>query len=569
MTDKTKIKTFCSAKVCLLAITFLAIWLILEIIGNPIGNFPLNDDWNYARSVKILLEESRLAITTWSLAASLTHILIGYLSCLIFGFSFEHLRFAVLITSLIGHVVLFYWLISINQNKIIAFIAICTLAFNPIYFILANTFMTDVPFVTLAISTIYLLSSQLHKMGTNNNANHFIQQTIFCTVFTTLTCLSRQIGIVIPIAYLFALIKHRSLKGKPLRVQIISILPLVIPILAIAAFQFWLAKTTFSLSYATETHYLMNKFSLGAGAIILEFLTNIIRALVYCGLFFIPALPILLPAFISQLERKQKLFFIALSTEMTILISLGLIFRNSLMPLADNVLFNFGLGPILVGGNILPPNWPIAPIWFWQIVTFTSTCAGTILVSMIVLTCMSNKKQKNISLYFYLAILFLFLTVIFVRGFFDRYLIFVIPLLFAIFNCLIPADYNIANSLMKKLNIGLSIIFILLFASFSAFATRDYFVFSRARWQALNYLTNTLKISPEIIDGGLEFNGWHSYNAKSQKSKIVFNASMKQGDDWLVSLDEQKGYKKIVSFPFQHSLIKRNNEVIVSKKQEK
>ena len=43
-----------------------AVWLVMVVIVNPIGNFPLNDDWAYAESIRILVDEKRFVFPDWS-----------------------------------------------------------------------------------------------------------------------------------------------------------------------------------------------------------------------------------------------------------------------------------------------------------------------------------------------------------------------------------------------------------------------------------------------------------------------------------------------------------------------
>ena len=35
----------------------IAIWTVMVIVVNPLGNFPLNDDWVYGLAVKSILEK--------------------------------------------------------------------------------------------------------------------------------------------------------------------------------------------------------------------------------------------------------------------------------------------------------------------------------------------------------------------------------------------------------------------------------------------------------------------------------------------------------------------------------
>ena len=77
-------------KINIAVITF--IWAIAVVLVNPIGDFPLNDDWAYAQSVKSLLETGNFQLPGWAVANLLPQALWGALFCLPFGFSFTALR---------------------------------------------------------------------------------------------------------------------------------------------------------------------------------------------------------------------------------------------------------------------------------------------------------------------------------------------------------------------------------------------------------------------------------------------------------------------------------------------
>src|ERR1041384_3492324 len=82
------------------ALVFL--FAICETFVMPLGNFPLNDDWSYANSVKILSENGRIDIGAWPSMTLLTHIVYGYLFTSLFGFSFSVLRLSTLLSALAG-----------------------------------------------------------------------------------------------------------------------------------------------------------------------------------------------------------------------------------------------------------------------------------------------------------------------------------------------------------------------------------------------------------------------------------------------------------------------------------
>src|SRR5690348_12597464 len=134
---------------------FLLIFLLAELIVQPFGNYPLNDDWSYAKSVIIMQNENRLDIGDWPAMTLVTHLLWGFAFVKLFGFSFLTLRISTIISMLIGMWVLNRLVTRITENKLSGFIACLTLLFNPIFFGVSNTFMTDVNFVTLLILTFY------------------------------------------------------------------------------------------------------------------------------------------------------------------------------------------------------------------------------------------------------------------------------------------------------------------------------------------------------------------------------------------------------------------------------
>ena len=81
-------------------LTFL--WLAFIIIVNPIGDFPLNDDWAYAANVYTLSELNTLSFSGWPAMTLMTQTLIGTVVCKIVGFSFTALRLTTLLFFLLS-----------------------------------------------------------------------------------------------------------------------------------------------------------------------------------------------------------------------------------------------------------------------------------------------------------------------------------------------------------------------------------------------------------------------------------------------------------------------------------
>jgi len=120
-----------------------AIWILIIVIIHPIGNFPLNDDWVYGKTVKLLVEHGQLKFGD-SFATYLGQVLWGWLFCLPAGFSFSALRLSSLVLALLGSWAMYGLLKEMGVGRAIAFVGSLTLLTNPVFMSLASTFMTDI-----------------------------------------------------------------------------------------------------------------------------------------------------------------------------------------------------------------------------------------------------------------------------------------------------------------------------------------------------------------------------------------------------------------------------------------
>ena len=84
---------------------------------------------------------------------------------------------------------------------------------------------------------------------------------------------------------------------------------------------------------------------------------------------------------------------------------------------------------------------------------------------------------------------------------------------------------------------------------FSVAAVHDYFAWNRARWTALNYLTDEMHVAPNRIDGGMEFNGWflHDPNHKAKPDKSWWWVD---DDEFVVSFGPSSGYRVLREYKF-------------------
>jgi hypothetical protein len=122
-----------------------------------------------------------------------------------------------------------------------------------------------------------------------------------------------------------------------------------------------------------------------------------------------------------------------------------------------------------------------------------------------------------------------------VTDYFDRYLLYILPFVFALWTRLSPLRDNRDRRAAALGWIAFSFLV-------SAAATHDYFEWNRARWAAI-HAAEKLGGGPDSIDGGFEYGGLARFNHRA--------ASVPEGKSWywvnddrfVVAFSEVKGYK--------------------------
>src|SRR6266481_12743 len=99
-----------------------AFWTLSVFLVNPIGNFPLNDDWAMGKTVNHLLEAGTYRPSGWTGMPLITQILWGALFCIPNGFSFTALRFSTLTLSLAGIAATYYLVRQSGKPRFLAVI---------------------------------------------------------------------------------------------------------------------------------------------------------------------------------------------------------------------------------------------------------------------------------------------------------------------------------------------------------------------------------------------------------------------------------------------------------------
>lgn len=538
------------------------LWVCMVFIANPIGNFPLNDDWVYAQAVKSVLENGYYHFPSTSSANVGPQIYWGAFFCLPFGFSFTALRISSLVAGLGGVVALYFLIKRFNKSSIIATIGAMSLAVNPFYFSLANSFMTDVPFVSMQIISIFFMARGLQCR------NH--RDILLGVAFSLVAVLIRQIAVI---SLLGLAIAYPVRFGITARNIIKAALPAIVGVLIHIGYQYWLVSSGRIpvLSGHSNVNQLIS-FS-GRGWYIRQVgLTT----LIYLGMFLLPLITLAVHAAIRRYTSQPLVrgdYFIMIGV---VLVTLVTWWKGLLPPLLPNIVHEWGIGPITLRDTYkFGLNVPIVPSSIstgWAIIGFLSIVSASCVIFCLVLISrnavhnLRDPKQRAESWPTWLLLVpaaAYFGVLMLITGslpMMDRYLLPFLPLLLVLFARGIPED--IARF---RFNIGLSALLISTFGYFSVTATHDYLEWNRLRWVATTNLMSQGQIGPNQIDGGYEFNGLLAYDANYvyREDKSWWWVT---DDTYMIASGPLPGYDEITRYNFERWFLGNTSSVVVLKK---
>lgn len=223
-----------------------------------------------------------------------------------------------------------------------------------------------------------------------------------------------------------------------------------------------------------------------------------------------------------------------------------------------NILIESGIGPLTLRDTFIlfeniPSSIPLKI--FWLLITVVGVIGVVLLLQYLlhylpqvwVNSQKDNRKEKISLIVFILSLIVIyFFPIGGLKGFFDRYFLLLIPLMMMLISF---CSTNNTHQKVNKKVISLVLIMMVLYGGFTIGATHDYLSWNRVRWQALENLMKEAQISPDKIDGGFEFNGWHLYNPKYQKSPQKSWWWVVQ-DDYIISFGSLPGFEEIKRYSF-------------------
>jgi Dolichyl-phosphate-mannose-protein mannosyltransferase len=489
MNKKCIINISCSSWVCrpdlvlLIAVgAIIASWgLIFGAIPANKQGFPLNDDWAYSKGAFAFARGDGIHYYRQPSMPLLGQWLLAYPVIRIAGESHAALRLLTITLSVFG-VWAFYDLMrrEAGASGQQAGFAAASLAFNPIFFVMSGTFMSDVPALSLSLVALAFYTRALNeeRFGALGAG----------AVVATLATMTRQNAVVTSIVAGILLWRHRTLRWAPCWLAAIW-LPAIAGVLA----HFWFAarpdsvplgprfpswRLSFALCYIT-LHYL--------GLTVLPLLA--LRPGVVSWPLLLPAMGAMLYGAAVYQESGASPFQPTVS-------------YAGLFPYLENIITPWGVledGLYVVGKRPLMMGWGML-----LILTAGGVVGGSMLVERSLRRLAEPRRANALSLFTFLHALLLLVS----PTLFDRYLL-----------VLMPGAIAIATVAPLHVRWKIGVGMLALFVACSIGLMHDWLAWNSARWElGRRALTRGLRAAD--IEGGLEWDSWHAPGPVSAERAI-------------------------------------------------
>ncbi len=497
--------------------------LLAEVLIYPIGEFPLNDDWAYAKAIETFINSGQVKFSDWQAIPFVTQFIAGISITKLFGFSFTLLRL-LSIASLIVIVLVFSAILKEFKIKAVySFIILLCLVFNPLTLSLSNTFLPDV-FTLLLTLAAFLFMIRLTKVVSFKNVLAFV-------LFSTLATLNRQSGVLLPIA--FAIV-YFIFQSKNLRNFIVGFAPAIINVACLALFEFIGGRLhKLPANYNLQLNHLLNLIAQPNFETVKSFVYYFITSTILLGLFVLPLTVGNFKIHFQQIIKLRGAKIIALGY--FVLLITKIIFSTTVFPFVGNMFYHIGVGPIILTGyntSEIQVGSALGRI-VWIALNFIGGISFILALTSICRKALtSDTKQPNLIFNSALLLCILYMTAICFSYANDRYLLFLLPFLLLLY--VTSFDSHVQLKLFSLTFIGIFF--------FSIITTHDYFSINKARWKATDSLMQQAHISPYNIDGGFEFNAWYCFDLKNYNPEHTYRWWWINDDTYIITPTLIDGY---------------------------
>jgi hypothetical protein len=206
--------------VALLIAGLIMPWLVIFVALPPaLQNFPINDDWAFAKAFRGWLEGRGLNYQGWASMPLWGQFAWAWPWTCALGLSHVTLRISTIVLSWLGLWAFYDLLYQRGMPRRIAALTMLALAWTPYMMLLSGSFMTDVPSLSFCLIALALYARAIR--------DYDLRILVWATVPALLATTTRQNAIMAPLAALVLLGRDERCRQDPLWWLIVS-LPAVV-----------------------------------------------------------------------------------------------------------------------------------------------------------------------------------------------------------------------------------------------------------------------------------------------------------------------------------------------------
>ena len=508
----------------------------------PWGNYPLNDDWQYARAVKLFVESGTLRIDTPIAPALVGQVLLAYPVVRYLGMNHAFLRALTwVITGLcLLCVDRLLHLAGVSPSR--RLFALLVLLLNPLFFYFANTFMTEMYgyFPALLAAVVYF---EYRRRSPVASRSRELQWWIGIALLSVASFWIRQFSaLVFPaivVCWIFTV--PRPAGTSRWKVWVSPVVSSCIFAMGLAGYFVWVrASGNFGFAFGDPLGRMVQldglAWTVGTGTV-----------LVYLTGFFAPMLVLISGG------RGNRIVAGGLGVLCVgcVLLTRGWLqahapsdysfdgWTHRVFPYVTNVIFRTGLGPITLDDvyHHQDAARPHGSAQLWTVLEWT-LLAGTFLWGFVLQKYWARGKVSKGTLEREVAFFTLLWAVISwiatVQAYplqtFDRYYF---PLVLTL-SILLPLLFTAHDDSGRRLQWRKAVAAICLSALgwFSVAGMHDHFRWNDARWNLARFAFSQ-GVAPSKLAAGFEVNGWENYDNSRQ---TTMSPSCREGyDDFFCS----------------------------------
>lgn len=527
------------------AVIILLLALAVIAVG-PIHNFPVEDDWDYSRMVKIFVETGRLQRSDYAQATLIFPAVYGGVVSKLFGFSFTTLRLSTLALALLALLGFYFLLAELGFTAGRRILGTLALLVTPVFVYLAFSFMTDVPSLCWTVIAMLFYVRSIKRRAPS--------EAVIGAACAALAFLTRQTGLFIPIAFAIVAL-WRLPRTTWLRFLAAGC---VLPVGVIALY-LWLDRNSVG-NWATQNITL----SLTAQQLAQPewwgiFVRRAVQTAMTVGLYLSPLMaavffgagirpkwrPLRLP-----ITRGRAVAYAVLAVIFAVAVT-RLALRGEWFPYLTDILTRAGLRPYLafVAWDAGALRADIFPPWLLGIWTIFAAILGLAL-AFAGLQRINRRwpRDEAPELQFVLLLTFLIAgsSLVFAT-FYERYLLPLLPGAIIIL---------LAVAQQRGFSVRAGALALVPLALFSWLLMQDYWSWNEARWQVGRELL-AQSIPAAKIDAGYEWDGWYLYDAtvdyiRSTGKPFIFDPWQYVLDpEYVLAFQPMKNYRveRVIDFP--------------------